>query len=92
MKKEKAAAAIAPKSRKMSQKEQRELADCETAIATLESEIAAMEAELSNPELFVKLGAGTNDYIARLDAKKHELDGKFTRWAALEEIRVACAG
>jgi ATP-binding cassette subfamily F protein uup len=92
VKKEKAAAAIAPKSRKMSQKEQRELADCETAIATLESEIAAMEAELSNAELFVKLGAGTNDYIARLDAKKHELEDKFTRWAALEEIRVACAG
>jgi ATP-binding cassette subfamily F protein uup len=92
VKKEKAAAANAPKSRKMSQKEQRELADCETAIATLESEIAAMEAELSNPELFVKLGAGTNDYIAKLDAKKHELEGKFARWAALEEIRVACAG
>jgi hypothetical protein len=47
---------------------------------------------LSNPELFVKLGAGTNDYIAKLDAKKHELDRKFTRWAELEEIRVACAG
>jgi|UniRef100_UPI0037842AF4 ATP-binding cassette subfamily F protein uup len=92
VKKEKAAAANAPKLRKMSQKEQRELADCETAIATLESEIAAMEAELSNPELFVKLGAGTNDYIAKLDAKKHELDRKFTRWAELEEIRVACAG
>ena len=89
VKKEKAAAASAPKARKMSQKEQRELADCETAIATLESEIAAMEAELSHPELFVKLGAGTNDYIAKLDAKKHELEGKFTRWAALEEVRVA---
>jgi hypothetical protein len=51
-----------------------------------------MEAELSNPELFVKLGAGTNDYIAKLDTKKHELDRKFTRWAELEEIRVACEG
>jgi ATP-binding cassette subfamily F protein uup len=78
--------------KKMSQKEQRELAECEAAITSLESEIAAMEGELSNPETFVKLGAGTNDFIAKLDAKKHELEGKFSRWAELEEVRVACAG
>ena len=88
VKKEKVGAANAPKPKKRSQKEQRELADCEAAITSLESEIAAMEAELSNPETFVKLGAGTNDYIAKLDAKKHELEGKFTRWAELEEVRV----
>jgi len=95
VKKEKPAAAAAggnAKPKKMSQKEQRELAECEAAMATLESEIAAMEAELSNPETFVKLGAGTNDYIAKLDAKKHELEGKFSRWAELEEVRVACEG
>ena len=92
VKKEKAAAARAPKPRKMSQKEQRELADCEAAITTLEGEIAAMEAELSNPETFVKLGAGTKDYIAKLAAKKQELQGRFTRWAELEEIRGGCEG
>ncbi len=92
VKKEKVVAANAPKVKKMSQKEQRELAECEAAITSLESEIAAMEGELSNPETFVKLGAGTNEFIAKLDAKKHELEGKFTRWAELEEVRVACAG
>lgn len=92
VKKEKTVAANAPKPKKMSQKEQRELAECEAAITSLESEIAAMEGELSNPETFVKLGAGTNDFIAKLDAKKHELEGKFSRWAELEEVRVACAG
>ncbi|WP_395730339.1 ABC-F family ATP-binding cassette domain-containing protein [Prosthecobacter sp.] len=95
VKKEKPAAAAAggnAKPKKMSQKEQRELAEVEAAMATLESEIAAMEAELSNPETFVKLGAGTNDYIAKLDAKKHELEGKFARWAELEEIKAACGG
>lgn len=51
-----------------------------------------MEGELNNPETFVKLGAGTNDYIAKLDAKKHELEGKFSRWAELEEIKAACGG
>ena len=95
VKKEKVVAAASnanAKQKKMSQKEQRELADCEAAITSLETDIAAMEAELSNPETFVKLGAGTNDYIAKLDAKKHELEGKFSRWAELEEVRVACAG
>lgn len=92
VKKEKVVAANAPKPKKMSQKEQRELAEVEAAIANLEAEVAAMEGELSNPETFVKLGAGTNDYIAKLDAKKHELEGKFTRWAELEEIKAACAG
>jgi ABC transport system ATP-binding/permease protein len=87
-----AAAPSAAKPRKMSQKEQRELAEVEAAITSLEADIAAMEAELSNPETFVKLGAGTNDYIAKLDAKKLDLEGKFTRWAELEEVRVACAG
>ncbi len=97
VKKEKTVAAAAgnanaAKVKKMSQKEQRELAECEAAITRLEGEIATMEGELSNPETFVKLGAGTNDFIAKLDAKKHELEGKFSRWAELEEVRVACEG
>ncbi|MDI1314886.1 ABC-F family ATP-binding cassette domain-containing protein [Prosthecobacter sp.] len=92
VKKEKVAAANAPKQKKMPQKEQRELAECEAAITSLESEIAAMEGELANPETFVKLGAGTNEYMAKLDKKKHELEGKFSRWAELEEVRVACGG
>jgi len=80
------------KPKKMSQKEQRELAEVEAAMATLEGEISAMETELSNPETFVKLGAGTNDYLAKLEAKKAELEGKFARWAELEEIKAACGG
>ena len=78
------------KPRKMSQKEQRELAEVEASIASLETEIAAMEGELSNPETFVKLGAATNDFIAKLDVKKHELEGRFARWTELEEIKAAC--
>ena len=62
------------------------------SLGSASERIAAMEAELSNPETFVKLGAGTNDYIAKLDAKKHELEGKFARWAELEEIKAACGG
>jgi ATP-binding cassette subfamily F protein uup len=91
LKKEKApTSAAVVKPRKMSQKEQRELAEVEASIASLETEIAAMEGELTNPETFVKLGAATNDFIAKLDAKKHELEGRFARWTELEEIKAAC--
>lgn len=85
VKKEKPVATTKP--RKMTNRELRELSELEGQIATLETEIATMEAELNNPELFVKLGAGTNDYLAKIEAKKHELETKFTRWAELEEIK-----
>ena len=75
------------KPRKMTNREAREHSELEGQIAALEAEIAAMEAELSNPETFIKLGAGTNDFIAKLESKKAELDAKFTRWAELEEIK-----
>ena len=86
-----AAAAPAPveKARTMSMKEQRELADLEPVIANLEKSIAALEGELANPDFFAKLGAGLNDHLKQIEKKKAELDKQFTRWAELEEIRVA---
>jgi ATP-binding cassette subfamily F protein uup len=89
VKKEKPASTTKP--RKMTNRELRELSELEGQIASLESEIATMEAELNNPEFFVKLGAGTNDYLAKVEGRKAELDAKFTRWAELEEIKAACA-
>jgi ATP-binding cassette subfamily F protein uup len=86
VKKDKPAVAT-EKPRKMTNREAREHAELEGQIAALEAEIAGMEAELSNPETFVKLGAGTNDFIAKLESKKAELDAKFTRWAELEELK-----
>ena len=88
VKKEKAVAAAKP--RKISQKEQRELAEVEASIASLETEIAGMEAELNRPEFVVEQGAGIQGYIDKLEGKKTELEGRFTRWAELEEIRAAC--
>ena len=79
-----------PKPRKMSMKEQRELAEIEQAIASLETEIASMEAELNDPAFYARLGSGTQDYLARLEAKKSGLEGKMTRWAELEELREQC--
>ncbi|MCP5557673.1 MAG: ABC-F family ATP-binding cassette domain-containing protein [Verrucomicrobiaceae bacterium] len=88
VKKEKAVAAAKP--RKMSQKEQRELAEVEASIASLETEIAGMEAELNRPEFVVEQGAGIQGYMDKLEGKKTELEGRFTRWTELEEIRAAC--
>jgi ATP-binding cassette subfamily F protein uup len=86
VKKDKPAVAT-EKPRKMTNRGAREHAELEGQIAALEAEIAGMEAELSNPETFVKLGGATNDFIAKLESKKAELDAKFTRWAELEEIK-----
>jgi ATP-binding cassette subfamily F protein uup len=74
----------------MTNREVRELAELETQIATLETEIAGMESELNNPELYAKLGADTQGYLAKLESKKAELDTKLIRWAELEEIKAAC--
>lgn len=79
----------AEKPRKFSMKEQRELAEVEARIATLEAELAEMDANLANGEFFVKLGAGTQAYIDKAEAKRHELEGQFTRWTELEEIKAA---
>jgi ATP-binding cassette subfamily F protein uup len=78
------------KPRKMTNREVRELAELETQIARLETEIAGMEAELNNPELYAKLGTGTQGYLAELESKKAGLDTKLIRWAELEEIKAAC--
>jgi len=89
VKKEKPAATNKP--RKMTNRELRELSELEGQIAALETEVTSMEADLNDPEFFVKLGAATNDHLAKIESKKHELETKFSRWAELEEIKAACA-
>ncbi len=79
------------KPRKMTNRETRELAELEGQIATLESEISELESGLNDSALIVKLGADIQNYVAKLDAKKAELETKFTRWAELEEIKAQCA-
>ena len=80
-------AAPAEKPRKISNKQLREHAELEAAIAALEIEIGDMEAELNDPELYAKLGASTQAYLAKLETKRTELEGKFIRWAELEELK-----
>jgi len=79
----------APKPRKLSQKEQRELAGLEPAIAALETEIATMEAALNDPEFYVKSGVSTRDHLDLIEKKKAEVETMFARWTELEEVRLA---
>ncbi len=91
VKKAKAAPAPAPaeKPRKMTMKEQRELAEIESVIAALEKTIAGLETEMAAPDFYARVGAGVNDHLKRIEDKKAELEGKFTRWAELEDLRAA---
>ncbi|MBK8091891.1 MAG: ABC-F family ATP-binding cassette domain-containing protein [Verrucomicrobiaceae bacterium] len=87
---EKPKAAPTAKVRKMSQKEQRELAALEAEIAAQEAEIAEKEAQLADPTFYAKLGADTQSHFDALEAQKASLEAKFTRWAELEEIKATC--
>ena len=84
-----APAPIAEKPRKLSQKEQRELAELEPAIAALETEITGMEAALNDPEFYVKSGVSTRDHLDLIEKKKATVETMFARWTELEEVRLA---
>ena len=91
VKRTKPAGTQSDKPRKISQKEQRELAELETAISSLEEEISTLEKEMDDPGHFVRLGNGTQAWMDALEAKRKDLEGKFTRWAELEEIKAGGA-
>jgi ABC transport system ATP-binding/permease protein len=82
-------ASIAEKPRKLSQKEQREIAELEPAIAALETEITTMEAALNDPEFYVKSGVSTRDHLDLIEKKKANVETMFARWTDLEEVRLA---
>ena len=75
------------KSRKISQKELRELSEIEALIATMEAEITRLETEMEDPALFVRLGAETQAWMDDLERKRKAVEAKFARWAELEELK-----
>ena len=77
------------KPRRISQKEQRELAALEPEIAALEEVIAALEVKLNDPSFYVQHSAEAPALLAEVEAKKAALDVKMSRWAELEELREA---
>ncbi len=83
------AAKPAARPRKFSAKEQRELVDSEARVTALEAEIASEEAAMNDPSFFTSIGAGALEYLAKLDAKRADLERVFARWAELEQLRSA---
>jgi ATP-binding cassette subfamily F protein uup len=69
--------------RRLSFKEQRELASLPERIASLEEEQRTLEARASAPD-FYKEGAAIPDVLARLEAIGNELHVAYERWLELE--------
>jgi ABC transport system ATP-binding/permease protein len=74
----------AAKTRKLSYKDQRELAAMPAAIQQLEVEQAELAAAIGDPELFRRDPAGANAAVQRLQSVQQELESAFARWEALE--------
>jgi len=72
------------KPKKMSQKEQRELAELPVKIETLEAEQARLQASLSDPAFYQQSGSDFKATLAKLEAITAELTACYARWETLE--------
>ena len=70
--------------KKMSQKDQRELAELPAKIEALEAEQAALQASLSDPAFYQQPGSDFKATLAKLEAITAELTACYARWEALE--------
>ena len=78
------AAAPAPKIRKLSYKEQRELAAMPGLIETLEQRQQALEATMAAPDFYQREHGQVQEVIAQLATVQAELEAAFARWAELD--------
>jgi ABC transport system ATP-binding/permease protein len=76
----------APKSRKRSYKEQRELDAIPPMIQRLEAEQATLQAAVSEPKLFRDSPAEATAALERLQLLARELETAYARWDALESL------
>jgi ATP-binding cassette subfamily F protein uup len=76
--------AAAAKPRKLSHKEQRELAALPAAIERLEAEQATLHTALSDPALFQESPNEARDIAERSRRIAHELETAYARWELLE--------
>jgi ATP-binding cassette subfamily F protein uup len=74
----------APKPRKLSYKDQRELEAMPGTIQRLETEQTELEAAIGDPELFRRSPADAAAAAKRLQSVLKELESAFSRWEALE--------
>ena len=83
------AAAPKMKPRKLSFKEQRELAGMEALIHSVETEVARIEGLFAQPDYFRKHAAQVNQLTDELEAAKEKVAKLYARWEELEAIRLA---
>jgi ATP-binding cassette subfamily F protein uup len=70
--------------KKMSQKEQRELADLPAKIESLEAEQARLQTALSDPAFYQHAGSDFKGTLATLETVTRELEVCYGRWETLE--------
>jgi ATP-binding cassette subfamily F protein uup len=76
--------AAAPKPRKLSYKDQRELDGMPALIQRLEAEQARLSGLIGDPELFRKSPDAAAAAVKAMEAIQGELEAAFSRWEALE--------
>jgi ABC transport system ATP-binding/permease protein len=79
-----AAASVAPKPRRLTYNERRELAQLPETIQQLETEQSALQSQVSDPELFRRDKDQAAAALQRLQALAKELETAYARWDALE--------
>ena len=77
----------APKARRVTYKEQRELESLPARIEALEEEQRTLEATVAAPEFYKEPAATINATLARLDALHQELVETYARWEELDSRR-----
>ncbi|NVK10489.1 MAG: ATP-binding cassette domain-containing protein [Gammaproteobacteria bacterium] len=80
----KPASTAAPKKKKLSFKDQRELEALPGQIEAAENDIAALEAEIADPSFFSKPHSESEPIYARLSELQEQLEGYLERWMELE--------
>jgi ATP-binding cassette subfamily F protein uup len=79
-----AAAPPAPKARKLSYKDQRELTALPERLQSLEAEKGRIESELADGSLYRGSQGALQERLQRLAAISDELEGGYARWTQLE--------
>ena len=80
----------APRARKLTYKESRELEALPERIEALEGDIAQLQERMNDPEFYTNDHTVVATEAARLDVLESELDELLTRWDELEELRKLC--
>jgi ATP-binding cassette subfamily F protein uup len=79
----------APKARRLSYKDQRELAAMPEKIQRLEAEQLQLQAQIGDPTLFKDDPARGTAAVQRLQSLAAELENAYSRWDALESQALA---